>query len=64
MDVSSLGLQSVIFLPLTRTFLQEPQGISIAVHVMCVAVVMAGVLGAVGGAGSLEFPPWLPRHME
>ena len=59
MEVSSLGLQSVIFLPLTRTFLQirSRPGISIAAYVMCVAVVMAGVLGisfsgvVLGGSG-------------
>ncbi|HUI71344.1 MAG TPA: ATP-binding protein, partial [Spirochaetia bacterium] len=59
MQVSSLGLQSVIFLPLTRTFLQTKgrPWIAISAYVACVALVLVGVLGfsfssvVLGGAG-------------
>ncbi len=59
MQVSSLGLQSVIFLPLTRTFLQIRRNawVSISAYVVCVAVMIVGLLGisfsgvVLGGAG-------------
>ncbi len=47
MQVASLGLQSVIFLPLTRTFLQIKRNrwISISAYAVCVAVIAVGLLG-------------------
>ncbi len=59
MEVSGLGLQSVIFLPLTRAFLQvrSRRGVSIAAYAACVAVMVVGFLGisfsgvVLGGAG-------------
>jgi len=59
MQVSSLGLQSVIFLPLTRTFLQikGQRWVSISAYVACGIAMAIGVLGfsfssvVLGGAG-------------
>jgi PAS domain S-box-containing protein len=59
MEVSSLGLQSVIFLPLTRAFLQvrSRPGVSIAAYAACVVVMAVGFFGVsfsgvvLGGSG-------------